>query len=95
MPTPHIAAEAGDFAETVLLPGDPRRAKFVADTFLDDVSCINEVRNMLGYTGHYQGFPVSVMGTGMGIPRLPLGLAASRRRHQRPSHRPGGAACRT
>ena len=68
MPTPHIAAEVGDFAETVLLPGDPRRAKFVADTFLDDVSCINEVRNMLGYTGHYQGFPVSVMGTGMGIP---------------------------
>ena len=48
MPTPHIAAEAGDFAETVLLPGDPRRAKFVAETFFDDISCINEVRNMLG-----------------------------------------------
>lgn len=68
MATPHIAAEKGDFAETVLLPGDPLRAKFVAETYLDDARCINEVRNMLGFTGTYKGRPVSVMGGGMGIP---------------------------
>ncbi len=68
MSTPHIAANAGDFAETVLLPGDPLRARFVAETFLDDVRCINEVRNMLAYTGNYKGQEVSVMGGGMGIP---------------------------
>ena len=68
MGTPHIAAEPGDFAETVLLPGDPLRAKFLADTYLQDVRCVNEVRNMLGFTGNYKGQPVSVMGGGMGIP---------------------------
>ena len=68
MPTPHIAAEAGDFAETVLLPGDPLRARFVAETFLNDVRCVNEVRNMLAYTGSYKDQRVSVMGGGMGIP---------------------------
>ncbi|MGH8914149.1 MAG: purine-nucleoside phosphorylase [Acidimicrobiia bacterium] len=68
MPTPHISAEKGDFAPSILLPGDPLRAKHVADDFLDDVRQVNEVRNMLGYTGSYQGVPVSVMGTGMGIP---------------------------
>jgi purine-nucleoside phosphorylase len=67
-PTPHISAAAGDFAPSVLLPGDPLRAKHIADNFLDDVSQVNEVRNMLGYTGSYQGLPISVMGTGMGIP---------------------------
>ncbi|MFT5632842.1 MAG: purine-nucleoside phosphorylase [Rubritalea sp.] len=66
--TPHIEAEAGDFAETCLLPGDPLRAKFIADTFLDDVKQVNSVRNMFGYTGNYKGKRVSVMGTGMGIP---------------------------
>lgn len=66
--TPHIDAKVGDFAETCLLPGDPLRAKFIADTFLDDVVEVNSVRNMLGFTGSFQGKPVSVMGTGMGIP---------------------------
>jgi purine-nucleoside phosphorylase len=68
VPTPHISAVAGDFAPSILLPGDPLRAKHIADNFLDEVTQVNEVRNMLGYTGSYQGTPVSVMGTGMGIP---------------------------
>jgi len=67
-PTPHISASAGDFAPSVLLPGDPLRAKHIAENFLDDVRQVNDVRNMLGFTGTYQGIPVSVMGTGMGIP---------------------------
>lgn len=67
-PTPHISAAPGDFAPSILLPGDPLRAKHIADNFLEDVEQVNEVRNMLGYTGSYQGVPVSVMGTGMGIP---------------------------
>jgi purine-nucleoside phosphorylase len=67
-PTPHISAAADDFAPSILLPGDPLRAKHIADNFLDDVTQVNEVRNMLGFTGTYQGIPVSVMGTGMGIP---------------------------
>ena len=68
MATPHINAELGDFAETVLLPGDPLRAKYIAENFLSDVKQVNDVRNMLGYTGTYQGQRVSVMGSGMGIP---------------------------
>lgn len=68
MPTPHISADAGDFAETILLPGDPLRAKHIADTFLDDVVEVTAVRNMLGFTGTYRGQRVSAMGTGMGIP---------------------------
>jgi len=68
MPTPHISAEKGDFAPSVLLPGDPLRAKHIADHFLDDAVQVNEVRNMLGFTGRYDGVPVSVMGTGMGVP---------------------------
>lgn len=67
-PTPHISASPGEFAPSILLPGDPLRAKHIADNFLDEVTQVNEVRNMLGYTGSYQGVPVSVMGTGMGIP---------------------------
>ena len=67
-PTPHISAAPGDFAPSILLPGDPLRAKHIADNFLDDVTQVNQVRNMLGYTGSYQGVPISVMGTGMGIP---------------------------
>jgi len=63
----HIEAEVGDIAETVLLPGDPLRAKHVADTFLDDVVCYNKVRNMFGYTGYYKGNRVSIQGTGMGM----------------------------
>ncbi len=68
MATPHIAAEMGDFAPTVLMPGDPLRAKHIAEAFLDDVREVTAVRNMLGYTGTYQGMPVSTMGSGMGIP---------------------------
>jgi len=72
MSTPHIAAKAGEFAETVLMPGDPLRAKFIADNFLDDAKCITTVRNMLGYTGTYKGKRVSVMGSGMGIPSISI-----------------------
>jgi purine-nucleoside phosphorylase len=68
MPTPHISAEPGEFAEAILLPGDPLRAEYIAGKFLDDAVQVNAVRNMLGFTGSYSGCPVSVMGTGMGIP---------------------------
>lgn len=68
MTTPHINAPANAFAPLCLLPGDPLRAKFIADTFLTQAECVTDVRNMLGYTGTYKGTPVSVMGTGMGIP---------------------------
>ncbi|HIU78859.1 MAG TPA: purine-nucleoside phosphorylase [Candidatus Avilachnospira avicola] len=69
-PTPHIQAKVGEIAETILLPGDPLRAKFIADTFLKDVKQFNQTRNMFGYTGTYNGRPVSVMGTGMGCPSI-------------------------
>ena len=72
MATPHIAAEKGDFAETVLMPGDPLRAKFLAENYLTDVRCVNEVRNMLGFTGLYKGQSISVMGGGMGIPSISI-----------------------
>ncbi len=68
MPTPHISAEPGDFAEAILLPGDPLRAAYIAENFLNDSRRVTAVRNMLGFTGSYEGMPVSVMGTGMGIP---------------------------
>lgn len=68
MPTPHISAEPGDFADSILLPGDPLRAKYIAESFLDDAVQVNAVRNMFGYTGSFEGMAVSVMGTGMGIP---------------------------
>jgi purine-nucleoside phosphorylase len=68
MPTPHISAEPGQFAEAILLPGDPLRAKHIAENFLDDAELVTSVRNVLGYTGTYHGNRVSVMGTGMGIP---------------------------
>jgi len=72
MATPHISANAGDFAESILLPGDPLRAKYIAETFLTDVVQVNDVRGMLGYTGLYKGKKVSVMGTGMGIPSISI-----------------------
>ncbi|AMF93225.1 purine-nucleoside phosphorylase [Vibrio fluvialis] len=68
MATPHINAQPGDFADTVLMPGDPLRAKFIAETYLEDVKQVCDVRNMFGYTGTYKGKKVSVMGHGMGIP---------------------------
>ncbi|CAA0208443.1 purine-nucleoside phosphorylase [Tenacibaculum maritimum] len=64
----HIKAKKGDIAETVLLPGDPMRAKWIAETFLENPTCYNDVRGMLGFTGIYQGKRISVQGTGMGIP---------------------------
>lgn len=64
--TPHIKPNGVEIAETILLPGDPLRAKFIAETFLEDYKCFNEVRGMLGYTGTYKGKKISVMGTGMG-----------------------------
>ena len=69
-PTPHIQAQVGEIAETVLLPGDPLRAKFIADTYLENVKQFNATRNMFGFTGTYKGRPVSVMGTGMGCPSM-------------------------
>ena len=69
-PTPHINAQYGDIAETVIMAGDPLRAKFMAENFLQDTVQFNEVRGMLGYTGSYQGKRVSVMGHGMGIPSI-------------------------
>ena len=70
MATPHISAEKGDFAKTVLMPGDPLRAKFIADTFLKDVRQVTGVRGMRGFTGTYEGRPISVMGSGMGMPSI-------------------------
>lgn len=70
MATPHIEAKEGVIAKTVLMPGDPLRAKFIADTFLEDVVQFNNVRGMLGYTGTYNGKTISVMGSGMGMPSI-------------------------
>lgn len=69
-PTPHIEARYGDIAETVIMPGDPLRAKFMAERFLEDYKQINGVRGMLGFTGTYKGKRVSIMGHGMGIPSI-------------------------
>lgn len=68
----HIAAKKGEIAETILLPGDPLRAKWIAETFFEDSFCFNEIRAMYGYTGTYQGKRVSVMGTGMGLPSISI-----------------------
>ena len=70
MATPHNQAEKGQIAKTVLMPGDPLRAKFIADHFLDNPVQFNSVRNILGYTGTYEGHPVSVMASGMGMPSI-------------------------
>ncbi|WP_346797237.1 purine-nucleoside phosphorylase [Halomonas sp. Bachu 37] len=72
MATPHIEAARGDFADTVLMPGDPLRAKYIAETYLSDVRQVNGVRSMYGYTGRYQGREISVMGHGMGIPSVSI-----------------------
>lgn len=70
MPTPHNSAKKGDIAKLVLMPGDPLRAKMIADTYLENVVQFNTVRNMFGFTGTYQGKPISVMGSGMGMPSI-------------------------
>ncbi|MCT8330645.1 purine-nucleoside phosphorylase [Albidovulum sediminis] len=70
--TPHIGAKPGDIAETVLMPGDPRRARWAAETFLTDPVCVNEVRGMLGFTGTWKGHRVTIHGSGMGMPSLSI-----------------------
>jgi len=70
IPTPHISALYGDYAKTVLMPGDPLRAKFIAEKYLIGAKLVNEVRGMLGFTGTYKGKPVSVQGSGMGMPSM-------------------------
>ena len=70
MPTPHNNAQKGDIAKTVLMPGDPLRAKFIAENYLENPVCYNEVRGMFGFTGNYKGVPVSVQGSGMGMPSI-------------------------
>lgn len=70
IPTPHISAKKGDFAPTVLMPGDPLRAKFIAENFLTDAKLVNNVRGVQGYTGYYNGKRVSVMASGMGMPSI-------------------------
>ncbi len=70
MSTPHISAKKGEIAKTVLMPGDPLRAKYIADNFLENVVQFNSVRNMFGYTGTYKGKTISVMGSGMGMPSI-------------------------
>ncbi|NIK12161.1 purine-nucleoside phosphorylase [Alkalibacillus almallahensis] len=72
MPTTHIGANKGDIADKILLPGDPLRAKYIAENFLEDVVCYNEVRGMYGYTGTYKGERISVQGTGMGVPSIAI-----------------------
>lgn len=68
----HIEAKKGEIAETILLPGDPLRAKWIAETFFEKPKCFNKVRGMLGYTGTHNGKPISVMGTGMGVPSISI-----------------------
>lgn len=68
----HIGASKNEIADTILLPGDPLRAKFIAENFLENVTCYNEVRNMLGFTGEYKGKRISVQGTGMGVPSISI-----------------------
>ena len=72
MPTPHISAAEGDFAPSVLMPGDPRRARLIAETFFDAPKLVTEVRGILGYTGTINGDPISVMASGMGMPSMSI-----------------------
>ena len=70
MGTPHNEANKGDFAKTVLMPGDPLRSKFIAENFLTELKLVNNIRGVQGYTGLYKGIPVSVMASGMGMPSI-------------------------
>lgn len=70
MSTPHLQGNKGDYAPVVLMPGDPLRAEYIAETYLENVKCVNQIRGMLGFTGTYQGIPVSVQGSGMGQPSI-------------------------
>ncbi|MEG2348263.1 MAG: purine-nucleoside phosphorylase [Clostridia bacterium] len=69
-PTPHNAAKLGEIAKTVLMPGDPLRAKYIAENFLEDYTCYSTVRGMLGFTGYYKGIKISIQGSGMGVPSM-------------------------
>ena len=68
----HIAAKVGEIADTVLLPGDPKRAKWIAEKYLEDVVCYSDIRGMFGFTGVYKGKRISIQGTGMGIPSMSI-----------------------
>ena len=70
MATPHIESKLEDIAEVVLMPGDPLRAKYIAENFLEDAKLVNTVRNMFGYTGYYEGHRVTVFASGMGVPSI-------------------------
>ena len=70
IPTPHITARLGDFAKTVLMPGDPKRSRRVAENFLERPVLVNDTRGVQGYTGYWKGVPVSVMASGMGVPSI-------------------------
>ena len=70
VPTPHNSAKMGDIAKTVLMPGDPLRAEYIANKYLTNVICYNKVRGMLGFTGEYKGVKISVQGSGMGVPSM-------------------------
>ena len=72
MATPHNTAEKGDFAKTVLMPGDPLRAKYIAEHYIENPKLVNNVRGVQGYTGTYKGVPVSVMASGMGMPSMAI-----------------------
>lgn len=72
VPTPHNSAKKGDIAKTVLMPGDPLRAEYIANKYLENVTCYNKVRNMLGFTGEYKGKRISVQGSGMGVPSMAI-----------------------
>ncbi len=72
IPTPHITAKKGEIAKTVIMPGDPLRAKFIAETYLEDVKQVNTVRNMLAFTGTYKGQTLTIMGSGMGMPSMAI-----------------------
>lgn len=88
MATPHINAEMGDFADVVLMPGDPLRAKYIAETFLEDAREVNNVRGMLGFTGTYKGRKISVMGHGMGIPSCSIYTKETDHRFRREENYP-------
>ena len=79
MATPHIAAEPGDFAPAVLMPGDPKRAQRIAELLMDDARLVTDVRGMLGFTGTVSGRPLSVMGSGMGQPSFTIYAPCPRR----------------
>ena len=84
----HIGAEPGQIAPVVLLPGDPKRAQWIAETFLEDATCYSEVRGMLGFTGTWQGHRVSVQGSGMGQPSMAIYVNELFRRVRRAVDRP-------